>query len=45
MDYTTLVTAVDFATVETGILGVAAVLAALYVGVRGTRLLLGFIRR
>jgi hypothetical protein len=45
MDFSTLVTAVDFGTVQTGILGVGAVLAGLYVATRGARLLLAFIRR
>ena len=44
MDYTDLISAVDFATVAAGIVAVAAVVAGLRVGVKGAKLLLGFIR-
>ncbi len=44
-DFTTLTTAVDFSTVITAVLAVAALLAAVYVAMKGARLVLGFIRR
>lgn len=43
-DYTTITAGVDFSNAAVGILAVAAILAALYAGVRGAKLVLGFIR-
>lgn len=45
MDYSSLTSAVDFTTVGTGVLAVAAALAGIYVGIKGARMLVGFIRR
>jgi hypothetical protein len=45
MDYSTIAGAADFATVGTGILAVGVALAAIYVGIKGARMLLGFLRR
>lgn len=44
MNYTAIVDAVDFASVLTGIGSVAALLAAVYVAIKGAKILLGFIR-
>jgi len=45
MDYTTLIAAVDFATVQTAILGVSVALAGLFISTRGARIVLGFMKR
>jgi hypothetical protein len=45
MDYTTMTAAVDFATVATGVLAVGVALAGIYVGIKGARILLNFLRR
>lgn len=44
MDYATVVAAVDFGTVETGLLAVGIALAGIFVARKGLRLLLGFIK-
>jgi hypothetical protein len=44
-DYSSVTAAVDFSTVITGILSVAALVAAVLVAMRGARLLLSVIRR
>lgn len=44
MDFTSLTSAVDFATVSTGILAVAAASVAVLLTVRGAKTILGFIR-
>lgn len=44
MDLSTLTAAVDFADVLTAILAVGVALAAVYVGMKGVRLVLGFLR-
>jgi hypothetical protein len=41
-DYSTLVAAVDFATVSTGVLGVAAALIVVYITIKGVKLMMGF---
>lgn len=45
MDYTSLTTAVDFTTVGTAVLAVAALLAAIYAGIKGAGIILSFLRR
>ena len=44
MDYTTLTAAADFTTAETAILAVSVALAGIYVGIKGARIVLGFLR-
>ncbi len=44
MDYATITGAVDFAGVLTAVGTVAAALAAVYIGIKGSRILLGFLR-
>lgn len=43
-DYSTLVDAVDFSTVATGVLGVAAALIVVYITIKGVKLMMGFVR-
>lgn len=43
-DYSTLTSSIDFSTISVGILAVAAILAALYAGIKGTKIVLSFIR-
>ena len=43
-DYTTLTSSVDFSTIATGVLAVSAMLAAVYAGIKGARVVLGFLR-
>lgn len=43
-DYSTLVAAVDFETVATGVLGVAAALIVVYITIKGVKLMMGFVR-
>lgn len=43
-DYSTLTDGVDFSTIATGVLAVAAMLAAVYAGIKGARVVLGFLR-
>ena len=43
-DYSTLTDGVDFASIATGVLAVAAMLAAVYAGIKGARVVLGFLR-
>lgn len=45
MDYTAITAAVSFADVLTAVGTVAAGVAVLYIGIRGARVLLGFVRR
>ena len=44
MDFTSLTSAVDFSSVNTAVLAVAAAAATLYLGIRGAKTILGFIR-
>lgn len=44
MDYTTITGAVDFAGVITGVGAVAVALAGVYIAIKGSRILLGFLR-
>ncbi|MEW3788583.1 major capsid protein [Pseudomonas aeruginosa] len=43
-DYSTLTSGIDFGTIATGVLAVAALLAAVYAGIKGARVVLGFLR-
>lgn len=43
-DYSTLTAGVDFSTIGTGVLAVAAMLAAVYAGIKGAKVVLGFLR-
>ena len=43
-DFSTITSAVDWGSVVTGIIAVAALAAAVYVAVRGAKMLLGMIR-
>ena len=43
-DYASLTTAIDFSSIATGVLAVAALLAAVYAGIKGARIVLGFLR-
>ncbi|WJZ46456.1 major coat protein [Pseudomonas phage PMBT54] len=44
-DYTQITTGVDFSGIATGVLSVAAVLAGIYAGIKGARIVLGFLKR
>lgn len=43
-DYSTLTAGVDFGTIAGGVLAVAALLAAVYAGIKGAKVVLGFLR-
>jgi len=43
-DYSTLTDGVDFSTIATGVLAVAAMLASVYAGIKGAKVVLGFLR-
>ncbi|PHP78279.1 hypothetical protein HQ52_14445 [Pseudomonas aeruginosa] len=43
-DYSVLTSDVDFGTIATGVLAVAAMLAAVYPALKGARVVLGFLR-
>ncbi len=43
-DYSTLTDGIDFASIGTGVLAVAALLAAVYAGMKGAKVVLGFLR-
>lgn len=43
-DYSGITTGIDFSTIATGVLAVAALLAAVYAGIKGARIVLGFLR-
>lgn len=43
-DYSTITSGVDFGSIGTGVLAVAAILAAVYAGIKGARIVLGFLR-
>lgn len=43
-DYSTLTADVDFSTIGVGVLAVAAMLAAVYAGIKGAKVVLGFLR-
>lgn len=43
-DYSGITTGIDFGSIATGVLAVAALLAAVYAGIKGARIVLGFLR-
>lgn len=43
-DYSTVTTGIDFASIATGVLAVAGLLAVVYAGIKGARIVLGFLR-
>ncbi len=43
-DYSALTSDIDFSTIATGVLAVAALLAAVYAGIKGARVVLSFLR-
>lgn len=43
-DYTAITNAVDFTSVSVGVMAVAALLAAVYAGIRGAKIVLGFFK-
>lgn len=43
-DYETLTSGISFSGISTGVLAVAALLAAVYAGIKGARVILGFLR-
>lgn len=43
-DYTSMTSGIDFAGIATGVLAVAALLAGVYAGIKGARIVLGFLR-
>ncbi len=43
-NYSTLTDGIDFSSIATGVLAVAALLAAVYAGIKGARVVLGFLR-
>lgn len=43
-DYSSLTSGIDFSSISVGVLAVAAALAAVYAGIKGARLVLGFLR-
>ena len=43
-DYSSLTSDVDFSTIATSVLAVAALLATVYAGIKGARMVLGFLR-
>lgn len=45
VDYSSVMAGVNFSGIVTGVLGVAAALAAVYAGIKGAQLLLSFLRR
>lgn len=44
-DFSSVTSAVDFSTVVTGVLAVAALAAAVYVAIKGATMLIGMIRK
>lgn len=45
VDYSSVTAGINFEGIVTGVLGVAAALAAVYAGIKGAQLLLSFLRR
>ena len=43
-DYTGLTSSIDFSTISVGVLAVAGILAAVYAGIKGAKIVLGFLR-
>lgn len=43
-DYSGLTSSIDFSTISVGVLAVAGILAGVYAGIKGARIVLGFLR-
>lgn len=43
-DYSAITTGINFASIATGVLAVAALLGGVYAGIKGARIVLGFLR-
>lgn len=43
-DYSSVTTGIDFATIAVGVLAIAGLLAAVYAGIKGAKIVLGFLR-
>ena len=43
-DYSSLTSGIDFSTISVGVLAVAALLAAVYAGIKGAKIVLSFLR-
>ncbi|EJO93118.1 hypothetical protein A471_15995 [Ectopseudomonas mendocina DLHK] len=43
-DYSAVMADIDFGTIATGVLAVAALLAVVYAGIKGAKIVLGFLR-
>ncbi|GIZ13885.1 major capsid protein [Pseudomonas sp. NCCP-436] len=43
-DYSTVTDGISFSTIATGVLAVAGLLAVVYAGIKGARIILGFLR-
>lgn len=43
-DYSAVTNDIDFATIATGVLAIAGLLAVVYAGIKGARIVLGFLR-
>lgn len=43
-DYTSLTSSIDFSSISNGVLSVAGVLVGVYAGIKGAKIILGFVR-
>lgn len=43
-DYTRLTSSIDFSSISSGVLSVAGVLVGVYAGIKGAKIILGFVR-
>ena len=43
-DYTGLTSSIDFSSISVGVLAVAGILAGVYAGIKGAKIVLGFLR-
>lgn len=43
-DYSSITSGIDFGSIATGVLAVAALLGGVYAGIKGARIVLGFLR-
>lgn len=44
VDYSDLLDAIDFSTIATGVVGAGAALVAVYLAIKGVKLIVGFVR-
>lgn len=44
VDYSDLLEAIDFGTIATGVVGAGAALVAVYLAIKGVRLIIGFVK-